>query len=310
MSLYQKHRPSTLDEMVGNELVIQGLISHFDQVPDRVSHAHIFYGDSGCGKTTLARAISKSILGATDLTIREINTADNRGIDTVREISDQMKFLPTMGKATIFVVDEAHGLTTDAKRALLKPLEEYPQHVYFFLCTTNLPMLLKGDEGKAIGTRCQQWQVLPLTPRNLFKLASRVAGAENEIVSDDVLMACAEAANGSPREVINKLEKIIPIKDAEQQLLILQSGISEDTPELRELCLALMHHQYSAGAKILAQMKGQDAETIRRGVTGWMSACLLKKFDEQTAAVLQAFSRNTYDNGFNTLVLSLSECCG
>lgn len=108
MSLYQKYRPQTLSEMVGNEEVIKSIREHFSQEdPSRISHCHIFYGGSGVGKTTIARAIATEILGADlQFSVHEINTADNRGIDTARGIIDQMRGFPLKGKSTIFVIDE------------------------------------------------------------------------------------------------------------------------------------------------------------------------------------------------------------
>lgn len=305
MSLYQEYRPQTLEDVLGNEATVNGLRTHFEQEPSRVSHAHIIYGDSGCGKTTLARAVARSILGANDMTIHEINTADNRGIDTIREIIEQMKYPPMGGKATVYIIDEAHGLSTDAKRALLKPLEECPKRVFFFLCTTNLKQLLKGDEGKAINTRCTQWEVAPLTPRQVVKLVRSTAAAENYELRDEVLDAIVEAANGSPRASLVALEKIMAITDLEQQLAVLKSGI-EDDPDTRELCQAILKGAaWGEVAGILTRLKNaQEPETIRRGVTGYMTAVLLKRFNPTAALALEAFSENTYDNGFPAIVLA------
>ena len=305
MSLYQSHRPATLDEVIGNDATVEGLRAHFAQEPTRVSHAHIIYGDSGCGKTTLARAVARSILGATDMTIHEINTADNRGIDTIREIIEQLKYPPIGGKSVVYIIDEAHGLSTDAKRALLKPLEDCPKRVFFFLCTTNLKQLLKGDEGKAINTRCTQWEVAPLTPRQVVKLVKGVAAAENYEVDQELLEAIVAAADGSPRAALVALEKVMPITDREQQLAVLKGGLEED-PDTRELCQAILKRApWGTIAGILAKLKNtQDPETIRRAVTGYMTAVLLKKFDPTAALALEAFSENTYDNGFPAIVLA------
>ena len=311
MSLYRDYRPKTLDEVIGNEATVDGLRKHFAQDPSRVSHAHIIYGDSGCGKTTLARAVAKSILGATDLSIHEINTADQRGIDTAREIIEGMRRPPIAGKALVYIIDEAHGLTQDAKRAFLKPLEDTPAYVYFFLCTTNLKQLLKGDEGKAVGTRCTQWEVSPLSPRQTVRLVSSVAQAEKYEVPNEVMDAIVEASEGSPRAALVALEKIMPISDIEQQLAVLAKGLDDD-PQTIELCQALIKRApWTTIGGILARLKGtEEPETIRRAVTGYMSAVLLKHFNAQAALCLEAFSENTYDNGFPALVLAAVRSVG
>lgn len=308
MGLYQKHRPTSLDDVLGNDSTLDGIRGHFAQPPHLVNHAHVIHGGSGCGKTTLARAIARNILGATDLTIREINTADNRGIDTIREIIDQLRFMPVGGKALVYIIDEAHGLSKDAKRALLKPLEDTPKHVYFFLCTTNLPELLKGDEGGAISTRVAQWKVEPLPTRMLFRLVDRVAKAEGVSLDDDVLQACAKAAEGSPRAALVALEKVMPISTKEAQLEVLENPL-EESPDSLAFCRALLSRNWKDVATTLAPLKGGDVEKIRRGVLGYMTAILLKRWDDGAAQCLDAFATPTYDTGFPGLVRAAAIVC-
>lgn len=306
MSLYQNYRPKTLDEMVGNSSTIKGLVEHFNQPKARVSHAHIIHGSSGCGKTTLARAIARSILGANDLTIHEINSASNRGVDTAREIIEKMKLLPLGGGSVVYIIDEAHGMTTDAKRAFLKPLEDCPAHCYFFLCTTNLPQLLKGDEGKAIGTRCTQWKVEPLNSRQVGQLVDRVAKAEEYEVDDELMAAIIDNADGSPRAALVALEKVMSIKDREDQLKVLEASL-EDDPDIIDLCRLLVNSKASwpQVADQLKQLKtSQEPEAIRRCVLGFAQACLLKRYDPAVAQVLEAFEPATYDIGFPGIVLA------
>lgn len=306
MSLYQKYRPQTLDDMVGNSSVIKGLVSHFNQEPHLVAHSHIIHGASGCGKTTLARAIAKSILGASDLTIHEINSASNRGVDTAREIIEQMRLLPLGGGSVVYIIDEAHGMTTDAKRAFLKPLEDCPAHCYFFLCTTNLPQLLKGDEGKAIGTRCTQWKVEPLTNRQVGQLVDNVAKSENYELDDELLGAIINASQGSPRAALVSLEKVMGIQDREDQLKVLENPVDED-PDTINLCRLLVGRstKWEQVAEQLKLLKGnQEPEAIRRVVLGFAQACLLKRYDPTCAQVLEAFEPATYDIGFPGITLA------
>lgn len=306
MSLYQAYRPTCLADMVGSESTIKGLTAHFKQEHSRISHAHIIHGASGCGKTTLARAIAKDVLGATDLTIHEINTASNRGIDTAREIIDQMKLLPLGGGAVVYIIDEAHGMTTDAKRSFLKPLEDCPDHCYFFLCTTNLPQLLKGDEGKAIGTRCTQWKVEPLNNRQVGKLVDRVATAEKYELDDELLSAIVNASNGSPRAALVALEKVMGIQDRGDQLKVLENPTEED-PDIIDLCRLLVGRgtTWAQVAEQLKLLKGsQEPEAIRRCVLGFVQGCLLKRYDPAAARVLEAFEPATYDIGFPGITLA------
>ena len=309
MSLYQKYRPKTLAEMVGNENTIQTMKEHFTQAdPSLISHCHIIYGSSGTGKTTIARAVATELLGA-DPTfgIHEVNTADNRGIDTARDIIDKMRGFPLKGKSMIFLIDESHGMTADAKRAFLKPTEDTPKHVYFFFCTTNLTQFLKGDEGKAIATRSTQWKMEPLNARQLGKLVLRTAEAEKFDVDDKVLSAIVEVADGSPRAALVALEKVMGNPgNVEAQLKSLEGGMEED-PDTLAFCRAVCASRpnWKEIAPILKDMKGKvDAETVRRGVLGYCTSIMLKNGSDRISRVMEAFAVNTYDTGFPGLVLA------
>ena len=309
MSLYKEYRPKTLAEMVGNENTIQTMKEHFTQDdPKRISHCHIIYGSSGTGKTTIARAVATELLKADPVFgIHEINTADNRGIDTARDVIDKMRGLPLKGKATVFIIDEAHGMTADAKRAFLKPTEDMPNHVFFFFCTTNLTQFLKGDEGKALNTRSTQWKMEPLNPRQLGKLVLRTADAEKFDVDDKVLSAIVDVADGSPRLALVALEKVMGNPgNVEAQLKSLEGGMEED-PDTKAFCQAVTASRpdWKKISESLRDMKGRvDAETVRRGVLGYCTAIMLKNGSERICRVMEEFAVNTYDTGFPGLVLA------
>ena len=307
MSLYREHRPKTLDEVVGNTAIVNGIREHFAQPASRISHAHIIYGPSGCGKTTLARCIARSILGADDLSIKEINKAENRGIDTARDIIAEMDCLPLTGKATVYIIDEAHGMTNDEKTAYLKPFEECPEHVFFFLCTTDLPKLLKGDAGKAISTRCTQWKVEPLNSRQLTRLVSNVAEKEHYELVPELLDAIVQSADGSPRAALVALEKVMPIvDDLPAQLKLLEGGAFDEDPETRTLCQLLCKGAaWAEVASALEPLKGKvDPETLRRGILGYAQAILLKRDDKRVAQVMEEFAIPTYDTGFPGITIA------
>ena len=308
MSLYKEYRPKTLDELMGNEKTVQAIRTHFSQDPKRVSHCHIFSGPSGTGKTTIARIIATEILHADPtFSIHEINTSNNRGIDTAREIIDQMRTPPLKGAATVYIVDEAHGMTNDAKRAFLKPTEDMPNHVYFFFCTTNLTQLLKGDEGKALATRSTQWKMEPLNPRQLGKLVLRTADAEKFNLDDKVLASIIDVADGSPRAAMVALEKVMAQpNDIDAQLKILEGGLEED-PNTLEFCRAVTAGKpsWKQISEILKDMKGRvDSETVRRGVLGYCTSIMLKSGTDRICRVMEEFAVDTYATGFPGLVLA------
>ena len=158
MSLYKEYRPQHLDDVKGNTAVVQGLREHFSQEARRVSHVHLFSGPSGCGKTTLARIVATDILGADELSIHEINFAEMRGIDTAREVIERMKGLPLSGNATVFILDEAHGMTADATRgANMNALGRRCASTVFIMIVSGLILyLVYGVGARDLGERLER----------------------------------------------------------------------------------------------------------------------------------------------------------
>lgn len=296
MSLYRKHRPETLEALVGNDAQIEALQGIFAEPMENWPRAFLISGPSGCGKTTIARILARQHIKAPEMNIREVNTADNRGIDTAREIIDTMRYIPPGGGPLVYVIDECHMTTKEWQNAMLKPLEDGPRWVFFFLCTT-IPAKLD----KAIHTRCTQITVEPQNEKSLFRLARRVAKAEKFEISDRVLEALSVAAAGSPRAALVALEKVSTMRTEESQMLAVEGSVEEET-ETRELCQALLGSDWKAVSKALAGLRQQDAEKTRRAVLGYMTSVVLNSGKPKAALVLRAFQGNTYDVGFPGVV--------
>lgn len=292
MELYRKYRPGTLDEMVGNEATIKALKKELENG----SHVFLMTGPAGCGKTTLARIIAKEV-GAGELSIREVNSADNRGIDTAREIMEQMRFNPSDGSSMVWILDEMHMITTAGQNALLKALEDTPSHVYFFLCTTDPQKLIEP-----LKTRCSTIKVSPLNNDEMTYLLKRTARAEKIKIGSEVYEKICELANGGSRKGLKLLAKVIYLDSDEERLEVLEkTGDESETPETIELCRALISKgcNWSKLAGILRELDMSDPEKIRMAVMGYMNACLLKgKPTLEIVSTMQAFgANNTYSNG-------------
>ena len=222
-ALYRTYRPQDLAHVVGQRHVVQTLGNAIEQ--GRVRHAYLFAGPRGTGKTSLAKILGKSlncqsadgptttpclecescrtIADGTALDVLELDAASNRGIDDVREIRDRVAQQPVLGRYRVYILDEAHSLTTDAANALLKTLEEPPPHVVFILCTTEphrLPDTVRG--------RCQQFTFLRPSPDELLEALQRIVAAESITADDDALRLIARHAGGSFRDAISSLDQL------------------------------------------------------------------------------------------------------
>lgn len=209
--LYRRHRPTTLKEIKGQPGAVKMLREFFKA--ERVPHAILLTGPSGCGKTTLAR-IARERLECGDHDYSEINAADFRGVDTIRDIRSRMNLSPMSGKVRVWVIDEAHKLTNDAQSALLKMLEDTPKHVYFMLCTTD-PMKLM----ETIRTRCTEIKVQSLPKDDMQTLVNSITAAEGKRnLTDEVFEQLYECSGGSARKGLVLLGQIIDLPEGEDQI--------------------------------------------------------------------------------------------
>lgn len=298
VELYRKYRPSTLDEMVGNEATIKSLKKEMENG----SHVFLMTGPAGCGKTTLARIMAKEV-GAGSLSIHEINSAENRGIDTAREVMEQMRYNPSDGNAIVWIFDECHQWLAPVQNAFLKALEDTPSHCYFFLCTTDPQKLIAP-----LKTRCSIINVKPLSNEEMMYLLKRTARAEKIKIGDEVYERICEIAQGGSRKGLKLLAKVIYLDTDEERLEVLKAGEDNETKESLELCRALCKKtNIKTLLQLLKEVDVSDAEKVRQGVMGYMNACILKgSLSNEIVATMQAFSSaDTYKNGKFALTVAI-----
>src|SRR5437879_4500007 len=308
-SLYRKYRSQTFADLVGQDAAsraLQGAI-----IGGRVSHAYLFSGSRGTGKTSAARLLAKALnctgrkrdtaepcnkcqscvemTAGSALDLIEIDAASNRGIDEIRDLREKVNLAPALGPFKVYIIDEAHMLTEPAFNALLKTLEEPPAHVVFVLCTTDaqkIPLTVIG--------RCQQFVFRRHSEEQIISRLTHIAKSEKVQVEPDAMRLIARTAQGSMRDAVGLLDQLVPLAsgpislDGARSLLgiadprLLDSLLDDVLAGRAEEALTELNRVYAAGAE------------LRQVVRGLMEGCrdrlvaALSKHDQATARRLSS----------------------
>ena len=220
LALYRKYRPADFNSVYGQEEVVTVIKNAI--FSNKISHAYLFCGPRGTGKTTIAKIIAKLVncehlengepcgkcyncinfMNSNDIV--EIDAASNNGVDEIREIRDKINLVPSNAKYKVYIIDEVHMLTTQAFNALLKTLEEPPAHVIFILATTEphkIPL--------TIASRCQKFRFSKINDNLIADRLKEIAGFENIDIDNDALFEIARLADGGMRDAINILDQLV-----------------------------------------------------------------------------------------------------
>ena len=227
-ALYRKYRPQTFNDIVGQNHIVSVLKNAIDK--DQISHAYLFYGSRGTGKTSIAKIFANEVNNnevyqKENVDIIEIDAASNNGVDEVRDIKEAIKFLPTEGKYKVYIIDEVHMLTTAAFNALLKTLEEPPAHVIFILATTEIHKI-----PATILSRCQRFEFKNLSQEQLIDRLKYIAKEENLVIEETAIEKIATLAKGGLRDAISILDQVSNYSEeiTLNHILEVTSSISED----------------------------------------------------------------------------------
>ncbi len=298
-TLYLKYRPQTFADLVGQEVIARTLRNAI--LRDRIAHAYLFAGTRGTGKTTTARIFAKAlncldgregepcnrctacreISGGGAVDILEIDAASNRGIDEIRDLREKVKYLPASLRVKIYIVDEAHMLTTEAFNALLKTLEEPPRHALFVLATTEphrIPL--------TVLSRCQRFDFRRIDEDAVAARLRKIAEAEGTRVAEEAVALIARRAEGSMRDAISVLDQLLSsgareIGTEEARAVL---GIA-DPVEVAALLHAMLAHEPASALRQVAGFyaAGVDVRELLRALMQAVREAALAGATEKSA---------------------------
>lgn len=278
LPLYRKYRPQKLEDIVGQTHIKTALTNAINL--NKISHAYLFTGPRGTGKTSTARILAKSlncingptvtpcekcescisITNTVPIDVIEIDAASNRSVEDAHNILEKVQYAPVNGKYKIYIIDEVHMLTTQAFNALLKTLEEPPKNVIFILATTESHKVLD-----TIKSRCQRFDFKRITTNDIIEHLKKISNKENISITDGALATIAKSSAGGMRDSLALLDQVSTIGTSkeitEDDINNLLGRLSFDT--LKELAEHITHSDSASAIQVLEKIYNDGNEPIQ-----------------------------------------------
>ncbi len=277
VALYRTYRPKSFEEVAGQKVVIRTLKNAL--IHDKIQHAYLFSGPRGTGKTSVAKIFAKAVnclnpdhgspcntcdvckgIDHGDIAdVIEIDAASNNGVDEIRDLRDKVKYMPSVGKYKVYIIDEVHMLTTGAFNALLKTLEEPPKHVIFILATTEVYKI-----PSTILSRCQRYDFKNIEVNDIMDKLKEIIDHEQIEIEEEAIRAIAEDAEGGLRDAISLLDQAISFAEGainEEDVHEVAGSVSKKA--LAEILSSIANKEITNTLVILKNLLAQGKEASR-----------------------------------------------
>ncbi|MDR2590085.1 MAG: DNA polymerase III subunit gamma/tau [Oscillospiraceae bacterium] len=298
-ALYRKYRSQTFSDIVGQEHITNTLQQQL--INDRLSHAYLFVGTRGTGKTSCAKILSRAVncldlkdgnpcniciscVGIEEgsiLDVLELDAASNNKVDDVRALRDEAIYTPATTKKRVYIIDEVHMLTTPAFNALLKILEEPPPHILFILATTELHKVPATIQG-----RCQKFSFKRLSRDEIISRLKMISTKENLNLTDEAAKKLASLADGSMRDGISLLDQCITSKEIDLQHVLDTIGLPSQQNLIR-LLTAIGEKDINTALKIIDTLydEGKDMTSLLNELSSLVRDLLIYKISPESGLI-------------------------
>lgn len=311
VALYRKYRPQTFDEVIGQDHIINTLRNQI--LNDKISHAYLFTGTRGTGKTSTAKIFARAVncshaaehngnpcgecescrVNGVNMDIIEMDAASNNGVDYARDIREKVQYPPVNGRYKVYIIDEVHMLSVGAFNALLKTLEEPPEHALFILCTTEVHKI-----PSTILSRCMRFDFRLVPIAKLIGLISEIYRKEGKPFDNDAVAAIAAAGEGSVRDCVSIADRCFSVSDGkltyDQVMSVLGASSRESIAKLARAVLGNNAGDILTETHTLVS-EGKDVARLSRDLAVYMRDLLTVKLcpeaQDMLAVPLQTFEK-------------------